>query len=164
GWRVALDLAGCRLAGRATPAMGDPKKVEQAEGTILVVEDNPEVADVSAALLAQIGYRVLRAGNAVEALERIEGGDRIDLVFSDIVMPNGMNGIHLAQELTERYPAIRVLLTTGYSDVAAAGETRFPIIRKPFELPALEQAIREVMDGHAARSHRAAGAVGGAGH
>ena len=124
-----------------------------------MVEDNPEVAEVSATLLEQIGYRVLRAGNAVEALERIEGGDRIDLVFSDIVMPNGMNGIHLAQELTERYPAIRVLLTTGYSDVAAAGETRFPILRKPFELPALEQAIRDVMAGHEARPRRAAGAT-----
>jgi DNA-binding NtrC family response regulator len=78
-------------------------------------------------------------------------------VFSDIVMPNGMNGIHLAQELTERYPTIRVLLTTGYSDVAAAGETRFQILRKPFELPALEQAIREVMAGHEARPRRAAG-------
>ena len=102
---------------------------------------------------------MLRAGNAVEALERIEGGDRIDLVFSDIVMPNGMNGIHLAQELTERYPAIRVLLTTGYSDVAAAGETRFPILRKPFELPALEQAIRDVMAGHDARPLRTAGSA-----
>ena len=107
------------------PEPGHPQNVGRAEGTILVVEDNPEVADVTATLLEQIGYRVLRAGDAIEALETIEGGDRIDLVFSDIVMPNGMNGIHLAQEVTERYPAIRVLLTTGYSDVAAAGETRF---------------------------------------
>ena len=74
-------------------------------------------------------------------------------------MPNGMNGIHLAQELTERYPAIRVLLTTGYSDVAAAGETRFPILRKPFELPALEQAIREVMTSHQPRPRLTAGAM-----
>ena len=151
GSTISLYLARCKLAALATPQISDPKNVGPAEGTILVVEDNPEVADVSAALLQQIGYRVLVAGNAVEALERIEGGDRIDLVFSDIVMPHGMNGIHLAQELTKRYPAIRVLLTTGYSDVAAAGETRFPILRKPFELPALEQAIRDVMAGHEAR-------------
>ena len=156
GATISLYLARCKAAAMATPQIGDPKNVGRGEGTILVVEDNPEVADVSATLLETIGYRVLRAGNAVEALERIEGGDRIDLVFSDIVMPNGMNGIHLAQELTERYPAIRVLLTTGYSDVAAAGETRFPILRKPFELPALEQAIREVMAGHEAGPRRAA--------
>jgi nitrogen-specific signal transduction histidine kinase/ActR/RegA family two-component response regulator len=157
GTTISVYLARCNAAAMATPELSDPKDVGVAEGTILVVEDNPEVADVSATLLEQIGYRVLRAGNAIEALERIEGGDRIDLVFSDIVMPNGMNGIHLAQELTERYPAIRVLLTTGYSDVAAAGETRFPILRKPFELPALEQAIRDVMAGHEARPRRAAG-------
>lgn len=157
GATISLYLTRCAAVTMATPQISDPKNVGHAEGTILVVEDNPEVADVSATLLEQIGYRVLRAGNAVEALERIEGGDRIDLVFSDIVMPNGMNGVHLAQELAERYPAIRVLLTTGYSDVAAAGETRFPILRKPFELPALEQAIRDVMAGHEARPHRAAG-------
>jgi PAS domain S-box-containing protein len=156
GSTISLYLARCDAAAAATPQPGDSRNVGHAEGTILVVEDNPEVADVTTTLLEQIGYRVLRAGNAIEALERIEGGDGIDLVFSDIVMPNGMNGVHLAQELTERYPAIRVLLTTGYSDVAAAGETRFPILRKPFELPALEQAIREVMAGHEVKLRRAA--------
>ena len=157
GSTISLYLGRCDAAAAAMPHMGDPQKVGRAEGTILVVEDNPEVADVTATLLEQIGYRVLRAGNAADALETIKSGDPIDLVFSDIVMPNSMNGIHLAQEVTERYPAIRVLLTTGYSDVAAAGETRFPILRKPFELAALEQAIRKVMAGHAARTRRAAG-------
>ncbi len=160
GSTLSLYLGRCDTAAAATPKMGDPDKVGSAEGTILVVEDNPEVADVTATLLEQIGYRVLRAGNAADALERLKIGDRIDLVFSDIVMPNGMNGIHLAQELMEHYPAIRVLLTTGYSDAAAAGETRFPILRKPFELPALEQAIRKVMAGHAARPRHAAGGAG----
>jgi CheY-like chemotaxis protein len=156
GSTISLYLARCEAAAAATSKPGDPQNVGHAEGTILVVEDNPDVADVTATLLQQIGYRVLCAGNAIDALERIKGGDRIDLVFSDIVMPNGMNGIHLAQELMDRYPAIRVLLTTGYSDVAAAGETRFPILRKPFELVALEQAIREVMAGDEARPHRTA--------
>ena len=75
-------------------------------------------------------------------------------MFSDIVMPNGMNGIHLAQEVSDRYPAIPVLLTTGYSDVAEAGETRFPILRKPFELAALEQAIRDAMTGTGPNTRR----------
>jgi PAS domain S-box-containing protein len=160
GSTLSLYLGRCDTAAAAMPKMGDPDKVGSAEGTILVVEDNPEVADVTATLLEQIGYRVLRAGNAADALERLKVADRIDLVFSDIVMPNGMNGIHLAQELMEHYPAIRVLLTTGYSDAAAAGETRFPILRKPFELPALEQAIRKVMAGHAARPRHAVGGAG----
>ncbi len=60
GSTISLYLARCKLAALATPQISDPKNVGQAEGTILVVEDNPEVADVSAALLEQIGYRVLR--------------------------------------------------------------------------------------------------------
>jgi PAS domain S-box-containing protein len=116
-----------------------PQGTTLAEGTILVVEDNPEVADVTATLLEQIGYDVLRAGNAVEALAKLKEGARIDLIFSDIVMPSGMNGIHLAQEVSEHYPDVQVVLTTGYSDVAAAAEARFPILRKPFELAALER-------------------------
>lgn len=150
---ISLYLNRCKKSAVTTPKP-DVQNVAHAEGTVLVVEDNPDVADVTATLLKQIGYRVLHAGNAVDALERIENGGGIDLVFSDIVMPSGMNGIHLAQELKERYPAIRVLLTTGYSDVAAAGETRFPILRKPFELVALEQAIRAAMVGQEARSRR----------
>ena len=156
GSTLSIYLGRCDTAAVATPRMGDPQKLGSAEGTILVVEDNPDVADVTATLLEQIGYRVLRAGSAADALETIKRGDLIDLVFSDIVMPNGMNGIHLAQEVSEHYPAIRVLLTTGYSDVAAAGETRFPILRKPFELPTLEQAIRKVMDGQPTQPRRTA--------
>src|SRR5207237_10355403 len=113
----------------------------------LVVEDNPGVAEGTATLLEQIGYRVLRAENATEALETLCGGDAVDLVFSDIVMPNGMNGIHLAQEVIEHYPRVQVLLTTGYSDMAAAADTRFPILRKPFEVSALERAVRETLAG-----------------
>jgi CheY-like chemotaxis protein len=125
------------------------------EGAILVVEDNVEVAEVTATLLEQLGYSVARVGNAAEALEKLKEGKRFDLLFSDIVMPNGMNGIHLAQEANERYPDLRVLLTTGYSEVAAAAESRFPILRKPFELSALERAVRETIAGTSAAGRRA---------
>jgi CheY-like chemotaxis protein len=128
----------------------------RAEGLVLVVEDNPEVADVSVTLIEQLGYRTLRAENAAEALRHLAGPETIDLVFSDIVMPNGMNGIHLAQEIVERHPAVRILLTTGYSDVVAAAETCFPVLRKPFEVSALERAVREVMAGAAGGAPRRA--------
>jgi len=122
-----------------------PPTARRRAGHILVVEDNPDVGEVTATLLEQLGYRVDRAENAADALRILEDGDAFDLVFSDIVMPNGMNGIHLAQEVNERYPAIGVLLTTGYSDVAVAAETRFPILRKPFELAGLQRAVGEVL-------------------
>jgi signal transduction histidine kinase/ActR/RegA family two-component response regulator len=145
GTTIIMWLPRSRAAKSPTPQPRETASPERAGGTILVVEDNPEVADVTMTLLDQLGYRVLRAENAAEALETLRGGARIDLVFSDIVMPGGMNGIHLAQEVSEHHPAIRVLLTTGYSEMAAAAETRYPILRKPFEVSGLERAVRDAM-------------------
>ena len=121
------------------------------QGTILVVEDNAEVAAVTASLVEQLGYQTLRAENAADALNRLQRGDKIDLVFSDVVMPGGMNGMALAQAIGNRYPQIPVLLTSGYSDVVQTAESQFPILRKPFQLPALDKAIREALERGAAR-------------
>jgi CheY-like chemotaxis protein len=145
GTKMVLSLPRSRAAVAAVTETGRPHVPQPAAGTILVVEDNAEVANVTARLLEQIGYRVIRAENAVEALARLQEGPPVDLVFSDIVMPNGMNGIHLAQEVIQRYPKLRVLLTTGYSEVTATGESRFAILRKPFTLSDLERAVREAM-------------------
>ncbi len=120
--------------------------VASGQGTILIVEDNAEVADVTASLVEQLGYRTERAENATDALNRLQRGDKINLVFSDIVMPGGMNGIALVQEIGNRYPEIPVLLTSGYIDMAQAGETQVAILRKPFQLPALEKSIREALE------------------
>jgi CheY-like chemotaxis protein len=116
------------------------------QGTILVVDDNAEVADVTASLIEQLGYRTLRAENARDALNQLQRGNRISLVLSDIVMPGGMNGMALAQEIGNRYPHIPVLLSSGYSDMVQAAESRFVILRKPFQLPALEKSIREALE------------------
>jgi PAS domain S-box-containing protein len=157
GTTIVLILPRSHAAVPAMPESMAPRATRQAEGTILVVEDNPEVRDVAATLLEQIGYRVLRAENATEALAQLQRGPAIDLVLSDIVMPNGMNGIHLAQEVGERYPKVRVLLTTGYSDVTMAAETHFAVLRKPFALSELERAVREALAGAAGPSLRRAG-------
>jgi PAS domain S-box-containing protein len=157
GTTITLSLPRSQAAAAQGPQPADPQTLAKLDGTVLVVEDNPEVGDVTATLLEQIGYRVLRAENAAQALAKLESNGAVDLLFSDIVMPNGMNGIHLAQEVSERYPEIRVLLTTGYSDVAASAETRFPILRKPFEVSALERAIRDAMTADAGPSPRRAG-------
>jgi len=61
-------------------------------------------------------------------------------------MPGGMNGMALAQEITNRYPQVGVLLSSGYSDMVQAAEARFVILRKPFQLPLLERAIREALE------------------
>ena len=121
------------------------------QGTILVVEDNAEVAEITASLVEQLGYQTARAENAADALNRLQRGDKIDLVFSDVVMPGGMNGIALAQEIANHYPDIPVVLTSGYNDVVQSAQARFSILRKPFQLSALEKAIREALERRAPR-------------
>src|SRR5262249_54772935 len=96
GTTITLYLPRSQVVVVQGPQPTGPESTPRSEGTVLVVEDNPEVGEITATLLEQIGYRVLRADNAVQALAQLEAGNAVDLLFSDIVMPNGMNGIHLA--------------------------------------------------------------------
>jgi CheY-like chemotaxis protein len=119
-------------------------------GTILIVEDNPEVANVTSTLLTQLGYQVVVAEGASEALALLRQNP-VDMVLSDIVMPGPMNGLALAREIKARHPALPVVLTSGYSDVARTAESEFVILRKPFQLASLERAARQALQrGHGA--------------
>lgn len=137
----------CRHAALVEAVEAPPTQpMVPGQGTILVVEDNVEVGDVTASLVEQLGYRTLRAENATDALYTLRQGEKVDLVLSDIVMPGGMNGIALAQEIGTHYPRIPVLLTSAYSDVVQTAESRFAILRKPFQLAALEKSLREALE------------------
>ncbi len=128
----------------AAPAAEDVNAVETGgSGTVLLVEDNPEVASVSAGLLEQLGYTVRRVANAEAALREIEL-DGIDLVFSDIVMPGKMDGLGLARHLRAVKPGLPILLASGYSDAALNVRGDFPILRKPYEIHELSQAIAKL--------------------
>jgi len=86
---------------------------------VLVVEDNLEVGQFATQLLQDLGYETAWAANATEALDLLENNHtRFDVVFSDVVMP-GMSGIELGREIRQRYPALPVVLTSGYSHVLA---------------------------------------------
>jgi two-component system, NtrC family, sensor kinase len=127
-------------------------------GTVLVVEDSPEVAEVASAYFQQLGYAVKQVTGAKEALELIGNDPKIDLVFSDLLMPGGMSGLELGQAIRRRYPAMPVLFATGYSDgVPDALEQGFVVLQKPFDLAALEQALREARAHTAEPATRAAG-------
>jgi PAS domain S-box-containing protein len=127
-----------------TPAAEEVDAIEAGgNGTVLLVEDNPEVASVSAGLLEQLGYTVRRVANAEAALRELER-DGVDLVFSDIVMPGKMDGLGLARHLKAVRPRLPILLTSGYSDAALNVRGDFPILRKPYEIHELSQAIAKL--------------------
>jgi signal transduction histidine kinase/CheY-like chemotaxis protein len=145
GTTITLYLPRARAALTRAQETMDTPLAPHMEGTVLVVEDNAEVAGVTVALLEQLGYRTLFADNASAALARLKGRDKIDLVLSDIVMPGSMNGIELAGEIRRQFPHLPVLLTSGYSESARAAEARYAILRKPFELSDLVRALGEAM-------------------
>jgi CheY-like chemotaxis protein len=120
-----------------------PGAESSGSGTILLVEDNPDVAAASTGLLEQLGYAVRWVSDAEAALAEIDG-DGIDLVFSDIVMPGKMDGLALAQAIREKYPRLPVLLATGYSDALRKVSLGFQILRKPYEIHELSQALAKV--------------------
>jgi CheY-like chemotaxis protein len=128
----------------ASPRSDDLGTVETGQsGTVLLVEDNPDVASVSTTLLEQLGYTVRRVADADAALREIER-DGIDFVFSDIVMPGNMDGLGLARRLKEIRPELPILLATGYSDAAVNVRGHFPILRKPYEIHQLSDAIAKL--------------------
>lgn len=117
---------------------------------ILLVEDNEEVGTFASGLLGELGQDVVWTHNAVEALAALDADEgAFDLVFSDVVMP-GDNGVLLAQEVRRRWPALRVVLTSGYSHVLAEeGSHGFELLRKPYSVDSLVAMI-------AGRSRRSA--------
>jgi PAS domain S-box-containing protein len=118
---------------------------------VLLVEDNPEVQETAGMLLDQLGYRVFRAQSAAAALQLLQSGEAVDLVFSDIIMPGELDGMALARQVKDEYPDVAVLLTTGYAKAANTQEASFPILRKPYQLATLARAIREALDAEPAR-------------
>jgi len=114
-------------------------------GLVLLVEDNPVVADVSATMLSELGFGVETATDARAALRAIDGDKKFDLMFSDIVMAGQMDGIALARIVRERLPDLPILLATGYSKAADAAQDEFAILRKPYQIAQLSRAIAKVM-------------------
>ncbi|MBR0721738.1 ATP-binding protein [Bradyrhizobium manausense] len=116
--------------------------------TILVVEDDPLVQGYVIAQLGSLGYRTLTAGDGASALALVDQGASFDLLFTDIIMPGGMNGRELAEAVRLRRPGVRVLYTSGYTDNAIVHEGHLDpgvaLLRKPYRKADLSQKIREM--------------------
>jgi PAS domain S-box-containing protein len=144
GARLSLYLPRALTQGAAGPSC-EPASPAAGRGlSILVVEDNPEVADVAADLLRQLGHQPWVVVSADAALARLQLGDPPDLVFSDIVMAGQLNGLDLARRLRDEQPDLPVLLATGYSHAIERLDDSFAILPKPYQLADLERALAKL--------------------
>jgi signal transduction histidine kinase len=121
--------------------------------TVLVVEDDEAVLAMAIESVTDLGYRVLVAHDSQEALAIVKGSERIDILFSDIVMPGGVNGAQLAVEARRLRPDIKVLLTSGYTAAALSNEhglpKELPILSKPYRRDELAAQLRVIGGGRA---------------
>ncbi|HYA20903.1 MAG TPA: PAS domain S-box protein [Burkholderiales bacterium] len=151
GTTVQLFLPQAKGYAEATGqdfAAGD---IPRADGeTVLLVEDDESVRKLASTFLRELGYAVLEAADAEQALAALESGRAIDLMFTDLVMPGGMNGMELGGEVLRRRPAMKVLYTSGYSENAVAQDGKFDgstqLISKPYTKESLGNHIRRVLD------------------
>jgi PAS domain S-box-containing protein len=145
GTKVTIYLPRSHAAVAAPSPEDNAQYIALGHQTILVVEDNPDVRNVAVSLLEQLGYRTIEAETASEALEVLAAGKDVSLVFSDVVLPGQTDGLALARTVTERYPRIPVVLTTGYTKVFET-DPEFPVLRKPYLLSALGRVIHQTLN------------------
>ena len=117
--------------------------------TILVVEDDEQVRELALAVMKDLGYAVHAVNGAAEALRYIDSGARVDLLFTDVIMPD-INGRKLAEEATRRRPGLKVLFTTGFSRNAVVHngmlDHNLVLIVKPYSVDQLARKVREILD------------------
>jgi CheY-like chemotaxis protein len=149
--RLYLPKSAERLAPAAPRLNALPLRPARGGEVILAVEDDEDVLELAASALIDLGYSVLTATNAAEALDILRTADRLDVLFSDVIMPGGMNGAQLAVEARRIRPELKVLLTSGYTAEALVEEHGLPddllVLGKPYRHEDLANKIRLVMNG-----------------
>ena len=151
GSTIRLYLPRCTRAEDAATGTPDSDRVTGGNETILVVEDDAAVRDTVIAMLRDLGYRVLKATHAASALAIIEGGARIDLLFTDVVMPGPMRSVELVAAARQQLPQLQVLFTSGYTQNAIMEGGRLSegveLLSKPYTREALARRLRQLLGG-----------------
>jgi signal transduction histidine kinase len=133
-----------------SPAVAQAPDLPGGNETVLVVEDDALVRDYVVAQLRSLGYATVAAANAADALRQVEAGARFDLLFTDVIMPGGMNGRELAEQVARRRPGIKVLYTSGYTENAIVHHGRLDpgiaLLNKPYRKKDLAEKLRQVLD------------------
>ena len=156
GTTVRLCLPTCtegHVLNEPQPAARIPRR---GGGTVLVVDDDESVLESAKETVADLGYRVLSAHSGWEALEVLKSSEKVDVLFSDIVMPGGINGIQLAEEARRLQPSLKVLLTSGYTTASLRDKhglpAEFPVLGKPYRREQLAANLYHILHSHTAQS------------
>jgi CheY-like chemotaxis protein len=146
-------LADPNVADAAEPALPAEGSSEE---TILVLEDDDDVRTFSVEVLREMGYRVLEAHDGPSALRLLERQPRVDLLFSDVVLPGGLTGKQVSEQARALRPDLKILFTTGYARNAIIHHGRLDrgvhLITKPFTLNELAAKVRDVLDAGSSES------------
>jgi PAS domain S-box-containing protein len=130
--------------------LSQTKELHGGSETILIVEDDAELQSWSVSILDELGYSVMSASSGPEALKEIRSNKHIDLLFTDVVLPDGMTGRMLADEACRIRPSLKVLFTTGYTRNAIVHHGRLDpgvnLLSKPFSFDELALKVRTMLD------------------
>jgi signal transduction histidine kinase/ActR/RegA family two-component response regulator len=142
--RAAVGMDSASDADRA--ARDKSGKNGDATCTVLIVEDDPDVRNVTVTRVGELGHHVLEAGNAKAALDILGRNEPVDLLFTDIAMPGGMNGLELARRALQLRPGIRVLFVSGYTSATHnEGSTPGEFLQKPYRQEDLGRALNRAL-------------------
>jgi two-component system, cell cycle sensor histidine kinase and response regulator CckA len=159
--RLYLPRAG-REGGGGRDGTTEARPLPRGSETILVVEDNVEVRRMVDSQLTGLGYKVIAAPHGPAALRVLESGVAVDLLFTDVVMPEGMSGFELAEAARLKRPDLKVLVTSGFPGSMVRAD-RYEFLGKPYRRVDLARAVRGVLDGPAVSGPVALGAEAGSG-
>jgi CheY-like chemotaxis protein len=147
---VRIYLPATAAVGERVPGQAEAEEAAASGSeSVLIAEDDPFVRSFGVASLSSLGYRVIEAADGREALEKLNNGAKVDILFTDIVMPGGVNGWELAEQARRIRPGLKVLLTSGYALETLAERGRLPkgalILHKPYRKVELAKRLREAL-------------------
>jgi PAS domain S-box-containing protein len=151
GTKVTMLLPAQETGDEASEEDGETERpVRDSAGTVLIVEDEPAVLEVASDIFDSLGYDVVTATDANEAVKVLDGNPSIDVLFSDVIMPNGMNGVELSRKAREMRPNLKILLASGYPMSALPSEglgSGVSFISKPYRWTELVEKLRGLRTG-----------------
>ena len=156
GEGTTVELLLPRAVSGSDPAELETLSASRAETgeVVLVVEDEPAVLATTVEILHDLGYSTIVADTAQAALERLQGAERVDVLFSDITMPGGMDGLQLSSAARRLCPGLRVLLTSGYApEQSRLSDVK--LLTKPYDRTQLAKELSAVLHGDASRADTA---------